>query len=62
MSTLQAVVESLGADIDMILDARVPEFEILSVDPAEDTVLAALFATSKIPPPPPREHSWRRRG
>ena len=29
---------------------------------AEDTVLAALFATSKIPPPPPRESAKRRRG
>ena len=40
------------ADIDMILEARVPESEAPSVEPAEDTVLAALFATSEIPPPP----------
>ena len=45
----------------MILEARVLESEAHSVDPAKDTVLAALFATSKIPPPPPREHAkWRR--
>ena len=39
-----------------------PESEAPSVEPAEDTVLAALFATSQIPPPPPREHAKRRRG
>ena len=37
MSTLQAVVESLRADIDMILEARVLESEALSTEPAEDT-------------------------
>ena len=62
MSTLQAVVESLRANIDMILESRVPESEALSIDPAEDTVKAVLFATSEIPPPPPREHAKRRRG
>ena len=45
VSTLQAAVDNLRADIDMILEARVPESESPSVDPAEDTVLAALFAT-----------------
>ena len=59
VSTLQAAVDSLRADIDTILEARVPESEAPSVEPAEDTVLAALFATSKIPPPPPREHAKR---
>ena len=58
VSTLQAAVDSLRADIDTILEARVPE----SIEPAEDTVLAALFATSEIPPPPPRESAKRRRG
>ena len=53
VSTLQAAVESLQADIDMILEARVPEYEAPSVDPVEDIVMAALFATSDIPPPPP---------
>ena len=62
VSTLQAAVESLLADIDMILEARVPEFVAPSVDPVEDTVLAALFATSEIPPPPHGEHAKRHRG
>ena len=58
VSTLQAAVNSLRADIDTILEARVPE----PVEPVEDTVLAALFATSDIPPPSPRESDKRRRG
>ena len=62
VSTLQDAVDSLHADIDTILEARVPESKAPSVEPAEDTVLAALFATSEIPPPPPREHAKRRRG
>ena len=49
VSTLQAAVDSLRANIDTILEARVPE----PVEPAEDTVLAALFATSELPPPYP---------
>ena len=62
VSTPQGALDSLRADIDTILEARVPEYEALFVKPAEDTVLAALFATSEIPPPPPREHAKRRRG
>ena len=62
VSTLQAAVDSLRVDIDTILEARVSESEAPSVEPAEDTVLAALFATSEIPPPPPRESAKRRRG
>ena len=46
----------------MILEARVPKSEAPSIERAEDTVLAALFATSEIPPPLPREHAKRRRG
>ena len=46
----------------MILEARVPESEAPSVEPAEDTVLAALFSTSDIPPPPPHENDKRSRG
>ena len=46
----------------MILEARVPEPEAPSIEPAEDPVLAALFATSEVPPPPPRESAKRRRG
>ena len=57
VSTLQAAVDSLRADIDTILEVRVPE----PVEPVEDTVLAALFATSEIPPPSPRESAKRRR-
>ena len=60
--TLQAVVESLRADIDMILEARVPESEAPSAEPVEDTVMEDLFATFEIPPPPPREHAKRRKG
>ena len=52
VSTLQAAVDSLCVDIDMILEARVPESEAPSAEPAEDTVMAALFSTSEIPPPP----------
>ena len=61
VSTLQAVVDSLRADIDTVLEARVPESEAPSVEPAEDTLLAALFSTSEITPPPPRENEKRRR-
>ena len=45
VSTLQAAVDNLRADIDTILEARVSE----PVEPVEDTVLAALFSTSEIP-------------
>ena len=62
MSNLHDTVESFRADIYIILEARVPEFEVLSAEPSEDTVMAALFATSEIPPPPPREHTMWRRG
>ena len=51
VSTLQAVVDSVRADIDTILEARVPESEAPSAEPAEDTVMATLFTTSEIPPP-----------
>ena len=61
VSTLQAAVDSLRADINTIL-ARVLDFKALSVEPAEDTVLAALFTTSEIPPPPPLESAKRCRG
>ena len=45
VSTLQAAVDTLRANIDMILEARVLDSEAPSVELAEDTVLAALFAT-----------------
>ena len=62
VSTLRVAVDSLCIDIDMILEARVPESEAPSAEPAEDTVMAALFATSEILPPPPREHAKRHKG
>ena len=62
VSTLQAAVNSLRADIDTILEARVPESEAPSVEPVEDTMLAVLFTTLEIPPSPPREHAKSRRG
>ena len=43
---LQAIVASLRADVDVILDVRVPEPEATLADPTEDTVLAALFWTT----------------
>ena len=61
VSTLQAAVDSLRADIDTILEARVPESEAPSGDHAKGTVLVALFATSEIQPLAPREHDKRRR-
>ena len=54
VSTLQAAVDSLRADNDTILESRVSESEAHFVEPTEDRVLAALFSTSEIPPPPPR--------
>ena len=62
VSNHQAAVDRLRADIDTILEARVPDSEAPSVEPAEDTVLAAPFTTSEISPPPPRETAKRRRG
>ena len=62
VSTLRVAVDSLCIDIDMILEATVPESEAPSIEPAEETLLAALFVTSKIPPPPPRENAKRRSG
>ena len=59
VSTLQAAVYSLRAYIDTILEARMTESKAPFVEPAEDTVIAALFATSEIQPPPPREHAKR---
>ena len=62
VSTLQNRVDSLRADIDTILEARVLEFEAPSIEPVEDTVLEAPFATLEIHPPPPRENAKRRIG
>ena len=60
--TLKAAVDSIRADTDTILEARVLESEPLSVEPAEDTMLAVLVATSENPPPPPRESAKRHKG
>ena len=51
--TLKDAAEILRADLDTILEARVPKSEAPSTEPAEDTVLAALFSTGLVPPPPP---------
>ena len=47
VSTLQAAVDSLRADIDTILEARVPEFEAPSVEPVEDIVLRPFLLLQK---------------
>ena len=39
-----------------------PESEAPSVESTEDTILVALFSTSEIPSPPPRESDKRHRG
>ena len=57
VSTLQAAVESLGADLDMILEARVPESDASSTEPPKDTVLAELFYTAAVPQPLQRDYS-----
>ena len=44
VSTLQSAVESVRTDIDMILEARVPESEAPSTETAEDTMMTTLFA------------------
>ena len=50
MSTLQAALESLRVDLDMILEARVPEYVNPSSEPAKETILASLFSTASMPP------------
>ena len=52
---------SLRADVDVILDVRVPEPEATLADPTEDTVLVSLFKTTTTPPPPPREQTKKHR-
>ena len=46
----------------MILETRGADSEVPSTRPAEDTVIATLFSTSEIHPPPPQENAKRRRG
>ena len=52
---------SLRADVDAILEARVPECEATHTEPVEDTVFDALFQTTTVPSPQPREHTKRHR-
>ena len=62
VSTLQAAVESLRADIYMILESRVPECKSPYADLVVDTLMASLYPTSEISPLPPREHARRCKG
>ena len=48
--TLQAVVESLQADLDTILETRGPDSDAPSAKPTENSALAALFSTTSMPP------------
>ncbi|TMX03847.1 hypothetical protein EJD97_013573 [Solanum chilense] len=59
---MQRLMKSLREDLDTILEARVPESESPSAEPAEDTILTALFSTAAVSPPPPREPAKRCRG
>ena len=56
---LQEVGASLREDMDAILEARVRNFEAPSAEPAEDTVMVALFSTTVAPSPHPLEHTKR---
>ncbi|TMX03693.1 hypothetical protein EJD97_014822 [Solanum chilense] len=58
---MEDAVESLRADFDSILKARVPKSKAPSTETVEDTVLVALFSTTSVPPPPPRERAKRHR-
>ena len=59
VSTLQDALENLLEYIYMILEARVPESEDPSTEPADKTVMAALFSTYEISSPSIREHAQR---
>ena len=52
---------SLSADVDAILDAGVPDPKAIPAEPSKDTMLAALFQTTAVQPPPPRDHAKRHR-
>lgn len=52
---------SLSADVDAILDAGVPDPKAIPVEPSKDTMLVALFQTTAVQPPPPRDHAKRHR-
>lgn len=59
LTTLQADVASLRADVDIILDVRVLESKATPAETTEDTVLATLFTSSNASQHPPHEHSKR---
>ena len=61
LTTLQAAVASLRNDVDAILNVWVLESEATPAEPAEDTVLAALFTTSTAPLHLPHERAKRNR-
>lgn len=52
-------MSSLRANVDVILDVRVTEPEAAPAELAEDTVLDALFTTTTVLPPHPRERAKR---
>ena len=62
VSTLDTAVESLRAELDTILEAKMSKCEAYFAEPAEDTFFASLFSTVAVPPLPPREHAKMRRG
>ena len=61
LTTLQVTVVSLRAYMDAILEARVPKSEAPYAEPAEDTVMVALFSTTAETSPQPCEHTKRHR-
>lgn len=61
LTTLQAVVLSLGADVDAMLDVRVPEPKSAPVELKEDTMFVALFITTTTLPPHPHQFAKRNR-
>lgn len=50
---LQANVENLRAELNAIIDMRIPELEATLAELIEDTMLAALFTTTTALPPSP---------
>lgn len=61
LTILQADMVSKRADVDVILDMRLPNPKTELAELAEDTMLAALFTTSTALSPPPWEHAKRHR-
>ena len=61
LMTLQAAVEILRANFDTILEAQVPESEAPSIEPVDDTMLAAVLSTTVVLQPPPQNLAKRQR-